>query len=522
MPFNMGLELMAGAALQVFTGKVLTTIKKAKALGWLLLEQETQHIRIAVDPKPGQGEADISLYSISSSSEEKDQLVLQATMLFADTYPLSPPAPSMTTGDCAPLMTRDDIYPRHMFHGPSFQSIVVLQQCEENRASALLDKPDPGLFLSWPENTFLTEPQLLDGAGQLVGLWAIANLDEHFVVFPAAVEQISFYGQPSTGSLPVSCDAEPRLQGDSTIVSRINLFSPRGTLLAEIRGQQHRRITMPEIIHRFRGNRDILLSSSWEPPLQHYPAYKNTLSCCRLQGDCLDLTGSDRKVLLAVLAHIVLGRNERRQWYSMKAVEKRKKEWLLARLVGKEAIRRLLRKQGQDDVWPADIEILPDELGKPIVCGQWTATMESLPSVSLSHGDNTIVALAAVLPPRASVGIDIEKARKLDKEFIAFSFSSAERQIVSDDQEKALRCWCAKEAAAKALGFGMPGGPGDMIVTSYDDQTGEIQLETAGVVATERDRNVPSKINAFSVRDGEIIVATAISKGMAPETPYSA
>ncbi|MCK5545552.1 MAG: polyketide synthase dehydratase domain-containing protein [Desulfobulbaceae bacterium] len=512
MPFNMGLELMAQAAGQLFADKVLITIRKARAHSWLLLEQEKLTFRIVVHPQPTPFEARVSLYKIPSSSEEKEQLTLEAVMLFADTYPSPPPIKFVPKeGGDACLMTREEIYPKHMFHGPTFQSIAAFQQCGRHSAQAILEIPETNLFQPLQKAPFLTEPVLIDGAGQVVGLWAAYHLDERFVVFPAGMEKISFFGDATQNSSPFTCQAETRLQGDSTILSQMNLFSRDGTLFAEIKGLQHRRIIMPEIIHRFRGNRKVFLSSSWNLPIQQGSPSADSMTCCRLQNDLVDLSGSDRDVLLAVMAHIILSRNERHQWRGMNGTDKRRKEWLLGRLVGKEAIRRLLGKQGED-IWPADIEIVPDKYGKPEVQGKWLEE-GCRPSLSLSHTGNTVVALAACLPPKGSVGIDIEKVHELNEEFMAFSFSANERKIVANDQEKALRCWCAKEAAAKAVGFGLPGGPQDMIVKTCDDQTGEVKLENSGLLAKKYGAQICKEVKAFTLMDGDIIVATAVIEG---------
>ncbi|MCB2180486.1 MAG: polyketide synthase dehydratase domain-containing protein [Desulfobulbaceae bacterium] len=512
MPFNMGLELMADAAAQHFTNKALTAIEKARAHGWLFVEQEKQQIRIVVSPQNSR-KARVSLYKTLSPSEEKEQLVLEATLRFADSYPSPPPAPPVHDhGAGKGLLTREEIYPKHMFHGPSFQSIVSLQQCGQDSALALLQKPDSDLFQPWKEERlFFTEPLLLDGAGQLVGLWAANQLKEHFVIFPAAVEQISFFKDSPRNFSSLTCEVNPRLQGDSTILSDINLVSANETVFAQITGLQHRRINMPEIIHRFRGSREVFLSSSWDLPRQHIPA-TDSVSCCRLQRDLVDLAGSDRNVLLAVIAHIILGRNERRHWYGLKGSPKRREEWLLGRLAGKEAIRRLLLELGKTDIRPADIEIMPDAYGKPLARGNWAADQDKTLSLSLSHSGNTFVALAGVLAPKGSLGIDIEEMRELDEDFINFAFSAEEREIILNDPQKALRCWCAKESAAKALGFGMPGGPRDMIVESCDELTGEVKLKVSGLLEKEHGGDLPCKeLLALTSMDDSLTVALTLN-----------
>ena len=68
-----------------------------------------------------------------------------------------------------------------------------------------------------------------------------------------------------------------------------------------------------------------------------------------------------------LLADLILSPGEREHWASMRGVEKRRREWLLGRCVAKEAVRALLERNLDLHLSPAEIEIVPDPYGRPLV-----------------------------------------------------------------------------------------------------------------------------------------------------------
>ena len=78
---------------------------------------------------------------------------------------------------------------------------------------------------------------------------------------------------------------------------------------------------------------------------------------------------------------------------------------------------------------------------------------EEFPSVSLTHTDGLIVALAAFRP---AVGIHAERIKHRGPAFEESAFDSQECQLLGefglDDEEAVARLLLAKEAVAKALG----------------------------------------------------------------------
>jgi phosphopantetheinyl transferase/acyl carrier protein len=179
-----------------------------------------------------------------------------------------------------------------------------------------------------------------------------------------------------------------------------------------------------------------------------------------------------------VLANLILSPGELAHWSSMRAVEKRRQEWLLGRCAAKQAVGSLLERDLDLHLPPTEIEIVPDPYGRPLVCcpadrlltraapkgafGAATVRERLQPSLSIAHSQGTAVALA-VLDSGARVGIDLESLTHRRQDFEAIAFSPDERRRLAAlpvdlRQEWALRMWCAKEAAGKALGRGLSAG----------------------------------------------------------------
>jgi phosphopantetheinyl transferase len=163
---------------------------------------------------------------------------------------------------------------------------------------------------------------------------------------------------------------------------------------------------------------------------------------------------------------------------------------------------------------PADITIDTDALGRPIATGPWCKDTTEPPLISISHIEGIGVAMA--VEAGVSCGIDIEWISAWNEQIAKITLDLDENLIGSGslpDPEWQLRIWCAKEAVGKSLGSGLPGGPGDLKTLSLDSQLGMIWLEAGEQLAKDLHLNNSNRtFQAYTVREGELIVATAINK----------
>jgi phosphopantetheinyl transferase len=238
--------------------------------------------------------------------------------------------------------------------------------------------------------------------------------------------------------------------------------------------------------------------------------------CRRLDRIPVKFWEIDSRIWRTVLAHIVLSRRERKVWRELSGPEKRRTEWLLGRVAGKDAIRLLLKKCCGIEAWPADIEIQADDRGKPVVSGNWLRQVSQAPSLSLAHTQGIVVALAVEGGRGICVGTDIECLRQRAKGFKELVLSPAEQGLISTTDESkstdewALRIWCAKEAVGKALGWGLPAGPRDLTACELDLEKGWVNLEVSGKLAKLFPQLTGKPLQAHTLREGDLIVASAI------------
>jgi phosphopantetheinyl transferase len=194
-----------------------------------------------------------------------------------------------------------------------------------------------------------------------------------------------------------------------------------------------------------------------------------------------------RPVWRDVLEHTQLGPMERASFLAERGPEQRRSQWLWGRIAAKEAARRLWNEAGEPATYPADLAIVADEHGRPLLTRLGHRQVEATPALSIAHTDGIAVALAA-LDPDARVGIDVEPIVERDPSFEVAAFTPDERALLDRwsgpiRAEWTSRFWCAKEAAAKASGLGLAGGPSSVEIVAAHDDTGAIDIRLAPELA---------------------------------------
>jgi len=246
------------------------------------------------------------------------------------------------------------------------------------------------------------------------------------------------------------------------------------------------------------------ISTPWRAPLAPYPDH--AIACRRLDAQL----PADRALWKPVWACRVLGRRERELFASLDLPETRQLEWLAARTAAKECVAELVSAAHGLDLLHAEIEILPDEQGAPVVV---CPALDGLcaPAVSLAHTHGHAAALAAIGTPGAGLGIDIERLVPRAQGFAEVALTEAERRLLEAlpadrTEEWLLRVWCAREAAGKALGVGLTGDDGAPRASALD-----LGSETLLVDASGR------RLLARTHREQELVFATAVDPGPASE-----
>lgn len=115
------------------------------------------------------------------------------------------------------------------------------------------------------------------------------------------------------------------------------------------------------------------------------------------------------------------------------------------------------------NVDPLDLEIIPDENGKPFLVANDPIHF------SITHSSRHV----AIAFSRNRVGIDLEVVRELDARALAARFFSAEEAVLvgqSGESELFYRLWTSREAAIKADGRGLSKV---LAITSVSDAGGK-------------------------------------------------
>ena len=189
----------------------------------------------------------------------------------------------------------------------------------------------------------------------------------------------------------------------------------------------------------------------------------------------------NEELWLRIFSHIALCGDERRDFREMTGSTSRRTEWLFGRLAAKEAVRRFLKDYYQARWSDADIQIWPDDSGKPHALGAWSEFLTTKLDIAIAHTSQFVIAIAAA---NSRVGVDVEStARDLSEEFTSGVFTPEELELAAGAVKSAhaiIRFWCAKEAVSKALGTGIRYSPKEMVIADYRSDTGALKMRLEG------------------------------------------
>ena len=143
---------------------------------------------------------------------------------------------------------------------------------------------------------------------------------------------------------------------------------------------------------------------------------------------------------------------EKETWLGLQAHTARKMEWLLGRIVLKEAVSEYILETQLTKITAKQIEITRTEAGAPGVV--WTSKNPlPLPVISLAHTKGVIVAAVA---SAQAIGVDVEKADR-QAPVVERVLTETEKTLFDTGLITLLSAVVAKEAAAKAVGVGLGG-----------------------------------------------------------------
>ncbi|MEU3275920.1 beta-ketoacyl synthase N-terminal-like domain-containing protein [Streptomyces antibioticus] len=396
----------------------------------------------------------------------------RATVELAPDHPRSAPAPWPLdpAKERIPDHTAAQLYAeRWMFHGPAFQGVTELTAIGDRHVRGVITTPSaPGA--------------LLDSVGQILGYWIMATRTERTVVFPVGMREMRFHGPHPAAGTEVDCHIRITSLTDTVLEADVRL-TVDGAVWAELSGWQDRRFD----------------NDPRTRPVERFPD-RNTLSEARPGGWSLlherwpDLASRE------LIMRNSLGGVERSAY--AEHAPRGRRQWLLGRIALKDAVRRWLWDHGEGPVFPAELRVHNDDLGRPYVTGVHGRVLPAL-DVSLAHRAEAGVAIVRPHTPGPGPGIDIEEVVDRTPQTHVTALGPDELRLLQKlsagggDSEARwfTRFWAAKEAVAKAEGIGFDGRPRDFTVLdatpSGDRLTVAGRLERACTVHCEPSVNPP-------------------------------
>jgi len=477
MPLSMTIELMAEAAATLRPGHQVSAVRDVRLLEWLVFATPTKRIR--TEAKEG---GDGGIYTTVAEVTSDGQEVPVAT----GTVELSPVRsslgkPTIAIQAAEPSRWRaGEVYTRGMFHGPAFQAVVSLDARNAQSVRATLREPDPALMFGDERGNELVLPvALIDGVGQVVGLWG--GEDDLKMGFPSAIERLEV-APADTRKTPFAATGQIDTQGDRWC-SDVEVCSEDGAVVLRLQGRIDQVFDLPPHIWRYRTSpRSLIFSRESRDLFEDVPAARHC-TICELDNFGGPFLAEANGVWALLLSRYILNRKEREVFAKLRLPPRALASWLLGRVVAKDAVRVHLSL----DVCMADVGIDPGEHGRP------TATLPDgdVPVISLAHAGYDAVAVAGNARALTGVGIDLELMRPVETSVVDDAFSSRERRLIEaaargrDDGLDAwyVSAWCAKEAVGKALGHGLLGGPRSVEILDIDPETGRLSTQIGGALA---------------------------------------
>jgi malonyl CoA-acyl carrier protein transacylase/phosphopantetheinyl transferase len=497
VPLAVTVELMAAAAADVL-GEPVARVEDLQATAWITLAHGPRELEVRARHMAAR-RVEVTVQALG------DQRVVARAIVGAGAGSEVAEAAVLANAG-PPRWGPDELYAegaRHgMFHGPAFRGVVAVERVGRDGADALVrtDLPlPPELSLSGSH----TAPGLIDAAGQVLGFWTAEHLAEAFVVFPSSCTALCMHRRPT--ALPARARVRVRVRDVSAteITADMRVEDDAGAVLLSVHGWTARRHRLPEEFYAFRLDpAGAALGSPWPEALE--PGSNGQAVHVALSPELLTV---EQGIWEATLAHLALGRAERARWSGLE--RGRRVEWLLGRVAAKDAVRAVLGARDGARPYPADIEIAADDLGRPVAkLDGGTAGVH----ISIAHAGGVAAAVAVPAHGVAGVGIDVEPVRDISAAASA-AFEPDERALLSAGaagEVWELRAWCAKEAAAKALGQGLRHGPTALKVIGLDEAAGRVTVRPGGRLLDAFPALRDTRVLAQTVRENGLVAATAI------------
>lgn len=510
IPGTFSLEMAAESASFLVPGKVVIRFKDVRLLKWLAYD-EGNPTSVEISAKliePLLVAVEIHDLGPSKSPFDSPKIALRAFVELADTYPEPPAVQEFVLNNERPCKVTLEVMRQNLFHGKLFQGVISTDRIgDEGIESRVCVLPRDELIRSHPNPKFILDPVLADVSMHPFVTWHLEQPDQSGrILLPAEVGSFELFAPiPPVGTEIVS---RGRVIDSSSrhFTHEVEALGPDGKLLFHLRGAKFWRFYVPFGEVNFHGPKDEYFLSK-ECLLPHLVT---GASCMRLNIP----TDLRQPGMRLVTARVTLSPAEEKQFRNMlesksRLSESKLDEWLFGRICAKDAMRTVWKDYCGEKLFLADMEIEPDQHGRPVGRLRVVHANKDLPAVTIAHTDGIVVALSSF---DAHVGIDIEKIKPREASFEEIAFDDDERLLLDaftqDRNEGITRFWCAKEAVAKALGRGLIEGPRSLIVRGVDVSRSTVHIALGRALLNEFPSFADELLIAHTVRDADLVLAT--------------
>lgn len=455
LPLTFSLEAMAEVAACLAPGMGLTGFEQVGAARWIALADRAElplriEARLAQQDDAGAGKR----LAVTIRAGDDARPAISATVLFGHRYRIGlRPGFAPLSADLG--LDSADIYAsRQMFHGPRLRCLDgEIALGARGAVGTLLARAPDGLFAAAPAPQLLTDPALLDGIGQLVGIWAMRRRQR--VTFPIGLDRLEYYAAtpPPGARLPLRIDTTVL---GKLLSTEVEIGDGAGGVWLRIAGWKSWQFLWEPRLLAFRrrpGAHLLSVEQAWPAALAADADSGGKPPVWQLM-DAAAVADFDR----TLLARHYLRREEMAGFEAKAAQPPRQLEWLLGRIAAKDAARRWAAGDGAELLHPVTFAIDNDAAGRPRVT-HWPLASPP-PQLSIAHSHGRALAAAHY----DAIGVDVEAIAPRDAACVdAFSDRRERRWLPSGDgvdaDEWLTRLWCAKEVLGKLLGTAVRPSP---------------------------------------------------------------
>jgi hypothetical protein len=513
LPFAVMAEMSAqAAALVVPRGLTLLKLTRLRAHKWVRYEDEPVVLelrgRSELAPVPGEEHVRVGLFNRGPGGRwDAPRPVFEAVAVFAARTPDPPPAGPWTLEDGRiSRFTAESIYAEQwLFHGPAMQAVVEVGKFFAGGIEGTLRVlPWEPLLDDGGPARLHTDVIVIDSFTHLLGCWGLEHLaDRGDVVFPLGMEELELFGaRPAVGT-DVACRIAIEEVQRHQIRAAAEIVRPEGTVWMRLRNWEDWRFHWPcRYRDVFRQPQEIFLGEELSLDRADPTVKAVWLAPPADMG---------RPIWRDVLEQTQLGPAERCEHLAMGGPEDIRSRRLWSRIAAKEAARRLWRDEGRGPTYPADLAIIVDERGRPVLTRVDDSRDRSLPAIAIADADGVAIAIAA-RDPHARLGAAVAPISGRPPDVEA-AFTPGERTILTRWTGLARAEWsarfrCAKEAAVRSAGTGIADDQHAAEVVHADIGSGALHVRIAAT-------GVRPMLVA-SARRGESVWAWTLGEGVDP------